>query len=332
MPFRIGAKDNPLDTVRFLAQKQECFSSEDVSELLSRYFGPPGLVEWVLSKNVLDLALFDSAHDPITYPRWAFATALRSYAIAYLAEYKFERLHCEEPEYHGVLDQWESLIRRLLRTGADVHECIYHCAIEVTGANIPYEIAEYRTPLDEMFTDTNTLAESRAVANGWLEILRSEGYDVVAYIEKEHQLHYTRPQIILPRYTSYGDLENPRELLFIFNEENPGISWDWWVDPASSTYLIRSTFKQMLMLSHWVNIDKIPWEENWPFRHPPWHEAWLEDHGLRCLIRDEEAWIKFRQLRNAALLRANRRLQKRHAKEMRRRGLKYPRMPGAWHD
>ncbi len=290
-------------------------------------FGPPELVDFILSKSVLDLVPSDTTSDLINYPPSALATSLRSYALAYLAEYKYEHLHYIEEWYQGELDQWESLIRRLLRTGVDVHESINRSS-KFNGRNFPYEIPEYGTPLDEMFDGTDTPAESRALANGWLEILRSEGYDVVAYIEKEHALHYTRPQISLPRYMSiyWG---NSRELLFSFDEENPRLSWDWWVDPASSTYLIRSTFKHMLMLSE-VHGDPVSWEENWPFRYPPWHEAWLDFYDPSYL--DDEASIKWRQHRDTAHQRANRRLQKRHAKQMRRRGLKYPRMPGAWHD
>ena len=306
-----------------LAQKQDCLFSEDVSKLLSRYIGPPEIMEMILSKSFLNMVLSDTTNDPINYPPLALATALRLYAVAYLEEYDSEHLHFGEVQHHGDLDQWESLVRRLLRTGADVHECIYHCGIKVIGANSPYEIADYRTPLDYLFTDTNTPAESRAVANGWLEILRSEGYDVIAYIEKEYDLHYTRPQI---------DSWESRELLFSFDEENPGVSWDWWIDPASSTYLIRSTFKQMLKLSDWMEFEDSPWGVEWPFRNLPWHEAWVEDRCPPYAILDEKAWIKFRQLDDAAHLRDKRRLKKRHAKEMRRRGLKYPMMPGAWHD
>ncbi len=121
-----------------LAQKQDCLSSEDVSKLLYRYAGPPGLVELILSTNFLDLALFDPANDPITYPPLALAMALRSYAVAYLAEYKHEYLHTKELQYLGELDQWESLIRMLLRIGADLHELHHDGVIEVIGRNGPY--------------------------------------------------------------------------------------------------------------------------------------------------------------------------------------------------
>ena len=337
-----SVRETMPNTFRHLAQTQESLPTSKMSAILASYDGPPKFLELVLSEdfplltpNLLPPPPQSSnpVNDSVTYP--PLATALRLYALAYLAEYNHVYPHTTEMPVSAELEQSKSLIRRLLRTRVDPHVQIHR---PFTSCDELEVFTEYGTPLDEMFTHTNTPAESRAVADGWLQILRSEGYDISAYIEKEIELHCTRPQFTFPYIGLTKDIENPCELLFAIDEEDPGISWDWWIDPLSSTYLIRSTFTQMLMLSYpfsayilpwWETCSAyvLPWEETWPFRFPPWHE-----HCSPDFLEDAERSIVWQQLHNAAQQRANRRLHKRHVKEMRSRGLKYPRMPGAWHD
>lgn len=306
------SKGTWIETFRTLAQSQGSLSASDISDILLHYVGPPELAKFKLSRDFLPFGASEPTNDVITYP--PLAMALRLYAVAYLAEYKYEVLHDAEVWHDAEKEQWESLIRILLRTRAD------------SNAPVPrnlssYELTKYGTPLNEMFTVTRTPTESRAVANGWLQILRSEGYDVVAYIEKGMDLHYTRPQMTVTSWYYQTDYDT-RELLFAVDQENPSVYWDWWTDPSSSIYLLRSTFKPMLMLFRSFITYHMSSEVTWPFHYP-------KCYGYCHPTREDEEAVQ-QQLYDMAQRRAKRRLQKRHAKETRSRGLKYPSMPGAW--
>ena len=59
----------------------------------------------------------------------------------------------------------------------------------------PCKILKYGTPLDELFCRTKTPFEGEEAADRWLQILSSEGYDVVAYLEEELALHAQQMQL-----------------------------------------------------------------------------------------------------------------------------------------
>ena len=309
-----------IETFRTLAQSQGSLSASDISDILLHYVGPPESAEFMLSPDFLPFGVSEPTNDVITYP--PLAMALRLYVVAYLAEYKYEVLHDAEVWHDAEKEQWASLIIRLLRTGATLHAPMPHFVEMRNESDVSYEVTKYGTPLDEMFTFTDTPAEARAVANGWLQILRSEGYDVVAYIEKESDLHYTRSQTTFPLLQRHEEHDSPRELIFELEQEKQSIYWDWWTDPSSSIYLLRSTLKPMLMLSRSFITYHMSSEVTWPFHYPKWY-------GYCHPTREDEEAVQ-QQLYDMAQRRANRRLQKRHAKESRSRGLKYPSMPGAW--
>ena len=123
--------------------------------------------------------------------------------------------------------------------------------------------------------------------------------------------------------TAIPSYDIPRQLIYHWGS-NPSVSWDWWIDPNSSTYLIREEFKHMdLLCSDWVS-PWDQWEALWPLRYPAWsdHHANYED-DLTYSCRDA--------LYDRAQERAIRRMKKKSMKAARAQGFKKrDKMPGAW--
>ena len=128
-------------------------------------------------------------------------------------------------------------------------------------------------------------------------------------------------------FTGYIMHEAPRRLLFRWGS-NPSVSWDWWIDPNSSTYLIREEFKHMNILTYY---DRIPFNDcyDWGAVWPLWYPAWSDHY---CPYpRDRSARSYWKLLKDRAHERANRRLRKKSEKAARAQGLKKRNpMPGAW--
>lgn len=53
----------------------------------------------------------------------------------------------------------------------------------------------FGTPLDQLFAYTEPPSEARRVSTAWLQILASEGIDILAYLETEIALHISRQQL-----------------------------------------------------------------------------------------------------------------------------------------
>ena len=297
-----------------LAQHQDDISTTDISSVVSSYWGPFEAANMLLSQELLPLGVSDATEDTVSFP--PLAMALRSYAAWTI-----------QGQTAGS-EGWESLIRKLIRRGSDLHAPVPQSHTHVQ-AWFPSQRPYYLTPLDELFTSTGTPAEAKSAADGWLRILSSEGYDVVAYLKKEMDLHAPQFQLTFPSKGSMyfsGPYFLPRELTFVLDDSQPSVYWDWWIDPASSTYLIRSELKQMVMISRMhVGFDR-DWEDSWPFIYP----AWYMDG--KWGYTDKEKMAKWHRLHDNAKRRANRRLQKAHAQTARLQGLRYPNMPGAWQE
>lgn len=115
----------------------------------------------------------------------------------------------------------------------------------------------------------------------------------------------------------------PRQLIYHWGS-HPSVSWDWWINPNSSTYLVRDEFRHMTSrdpdsYSSWNN-----WEYSWPLRYPAWSDP-REDLGESPPYRNQK------QLYDRAQERANRRMKKKSMKLARAQGFrKRDQMPGAW--
>ncbi len=218
-----------IEIARLLVQAQEDLSAFDISMWFREYEGPPEGAELILSQ---DLARYDICSaddsDPL-YP--ALASILRLYAQA--------------PE------SWESVIRTLIRHGVDVHAPVRRDLSFLDQSEYLCPVARYGTPLDELFMYTLDPSEGQAAANGWLQILASEGHDISVYLETESALH-TRPmQLTYPSHRPWG-YDNPRKPIFDLGARL-SVYWDWWISPSSSTFLLREKFKTLaITLPDWL--------------------------------------------------------------------------------
>lgn len=291
-----------LDLARLLVRKQEDLSALDVSQYFREYEGPPEGAEFMLSEYPVQYDMCSTADDyRQIYP--TLAAILKAYAI--------------DPS------AWESTLRVLIRRGADLHAPVRRDPQDMIEIGYPCLMAEYGTPLDELFAWNRDHSAARTSADGWLRILASEGYDPSVYLEEEMNLrsrdmHFTHPSVSSVGYDS------PRRLFFELGK-NPSVFWDWWNDPASSTFLVREELKCLITTRpDWLRIFQ-PWQECWPFTYPKWSE-------LHQGYVAQEPWNSDRKkLLKAANDRANRRVKDKAAKLARAQRLRRPRrVPGAW--
>ncbi len=152
-----------VDTVRMLAQAQEEISTTDVIKCVGFGGVPPQGVELILSQHCeLDDDLAQSVASSSAH---VFAAALCNYG-------------------QGVKG-WETLIRKLIRRGVDIHGRVHSRPImsAPNPSNYKYRWS-YGTPLDELFSETDlspSAPSPKELADAWLQILSSEGFDVQAY-------------------------------------------------------------------------------------------------------------------------------------------------------
>lgn len=135
--------------------------------------------------------------------------------------------------------------------------------------------------------------------------------------------------ILILRSIGSTNFQIPRKLLFHWGS-NPSVSWDWWIDPDSSTYLVREEFKHTsILLDHW----ETPWDD-WETIWPLWYPAWASHYGPWTYHNgsfDGDRHRKWYLIHERAEERANRRLRKKSMKAARAQGMKKgDRMPGAW--
>ena len=112
-------------------------------------------------------------------------------------------------EFGRYPSHWESFLRRHLRKHAALHSPVPRFrrsrdSDEIFGSIIPCRVLRYGTPLDDLFIESRTPFEGEVIAHHWLQILSSEGFDVVAYLEEEFALHAEQMQIIYPSHGRYS--------------------------------------------------------------------------------------------------------------------------------
>ena len=300
-PLSYGQGDTTrtiLDIVRLLVHKQEDLSAFDVSHYFQRYFGPPEGAELVISEYPVEYdrrSLDDYSGEG--YP--TLAAVLWSYA--------------REPS------AWESVLRALIRRGAGLHARVRRDREDMNRIWYPCHMADYGTPLDELFRWNEDPFERRIEADGWLRVLASEGHDPSNYLREEfilraEEMHFTHPSICS------SDHDSPRKLFFELGDR-PSVYWDWWIDPKSSISLLREELKCLTQISRF---HPETWEEYWPYAVPLWsrleqeygYEAWSSECRAREKLADDRA-IARTKAKAAKLLRAQ-------------RGKGPRRVPGAW--
>lgn len=319
------ANHQAIDTIRTLTQAQDEVSSADVSGLICWHDSKPEIVEYILSLELVQDTLVHAGGEGNLYP--PLGAALRNYG-AHIAS---DSVNWEFPA-QAFPAKWESIIRKLLHIGVDVHapvprEDLFHSS---QSEIYPCILSAYGTPLDELFTYTRTAGEAQDAVATWLQILSTEGVDVSAYLEKEVALHATQPMFTCSqkRFVGYP----PRQLFFNLGEA-PTVYADWWIDPECSTYLVRQEFKDTniltdygdIMWEGWKRYDNFLWKRVWPIGYPWWSDSSKPPMYLR------EDLAKWEQLSARAQERADRRWQKKARKAVRQNGTRIQfSMPGAW--
>ena len=304
--FTQESTESIVNTLRVLAESQDDFSASDISQFFERYMGPPEGAELMLSQEIVQLKLLHTDSDQTPFP--PLATALRMYGAG--------------------MPQWEPLIRRLIRNGADLHAVVPRndlrfCRWFTKQAGYPCAISEDGTPLDELFMWTESVFEAESAGKGWVQMLADEGIDVRAYLDEEESLHKTPYQLTYPSAPLAG-YENPRQLVFDLGL-NLIVSWDWWIDPGSSTHMLRKELRNMnLFVADW-SLKSDGWENRWPFHYPPWadgYEPWPATNA---------AYPGWKRIRSLADKRAHKRTRKKAIRLAQAQGLKWSNtVPGAW--
>ena len=298
-----GEKSTPvLDTMRLLAQAQEEFSITDLIQYAKFLHRRIECAEFMLSQY---FELEDTlAQDfPSESTSVLLAAALRTYGWGHR--------------------EWESVIRKLIRKGVDVHGRVNQYWITAQGHE---EELVYSTPLDELFQFCAKPYNSKELADGWLQILSSEGFDVRAYLGEEIVMHDHHNQLT---WQSRDGIN--RQLQFELGE-TPSVWWEWYAHPASPIFLAQAEYRHISL-----DFDKwdlgirypIPWQDRWPFDHPEWSEdcqLWeYDEYGI------EEHNSEWRRRISLAQERANRRYAKRIRKLTRgQEKLAQSQMPGSW--
>lgn len=164
-----------IDTLRLLTQSQDDVSAQDLFNFWSWFSGPVEVAEFFYSNYYVPSESGVSDDEEI-FPFLAIALK------------RFGR----DPS------QWESFLRLHLRKKVGLHSRVPRMNKCLLTEKYACELSEYGTPLDELFSQTMTPIEGEAVANRWLQILLSEGFDVIAYLEGEYALHAQQMQLTVP--------------------------------------------------------------------------------------------------------------------------------------
>ena len=235
-----------VDTLRVLAQAQEHLTSEDISLFFRFYEGPPEGAELMLLQDVISETPSHNMDQPQEFTPLAGA-------VHELAR---------SPD-------WEPVVRRLLRSGADPSLQLSHPSSFVGQAGDLLsngdEGAKVCSPLDYLFGRVSSPFDSSIVSSRWLRALASEGIDVSSYLAKEKSLHGPDCQLSLGS-CSCG-LCLPRQLYFELNKPCPMVYWDWWIDPESIDYPLLTEFKYLNFCNR-TPWSSMPWQEMWPFQAP----------------------------------------------------------------
>ena len=175
-----GFESRRVDTLRLLTQDQNEITLQDMNMFWMMYDGPVDGAQFMFSQDFVP-SEFKLSDDEDTYP--VLATALKKYAIHPL--------------------EWEKLLRHILRKGVELSSPVLRgwklsALKDGYGPKYPCSILDHGTPLDELFSLTETSFEGKAAADGWMSILSSEGYDVQSYLEEEQALHAAQMHLTVP--------------------------------------------------------------------------------------------------------------------------------------
>lgn len=326
-------ENKSVDTFRALAQNQDDISASDLDVATFFYDGSAEAVDILFAHSSSHFERFDIAESVGSAP--PLAVALRCYSRSF-----FERFNCTSsvPQAAHLLGrkQWEPLIKKFIHKRADIHVPVPRQ--DYILSNYSFHISENGTPLEVLFQWSETPDEAKTLGAEWLRLLASQGHDVVAYLKREMTLHTLQHQMIYPVTGTYNELPLAlRELQFTFADASPCVWWEWWIDPASDIDILEREYKQMVKFTCvGPSFDIMSLVDTWPFQYPVWNDNpekvaqdWLEKVAQGWLHEGMEP-AERRRRAHLATQRANRRLEKRCAKNAYSKRLRHPQMPGAW--
>ena len=292
-----------VDTFRVLIRAQDEFSALDMEGIGYMYNGPPEGVELLLGHRSILLGVPDE--DGRAISAHIFALALSHFGKGFI--------------------QWEPLIRKLLQEGVDIHGRVrpptlrdsYHG--EDNSNRMSSEF--FLTPLDELLAHTRTPFDAKEVADAWLRILSTEGYNIVAYLKREFVEHMACQQLIP---TVLGGSLLRRSLVFHI-ESDARVYWDWNIDPASPSSLLHHDLRMLFASEdNHIILQSDPWHSVWPFNYP----ASAPNRSLWSWTKDNPEWEGAYNLANE---RADKRSERKHRKAGRaQKPVDWPMVPGAW--
>ena len=179
--------------------------------------------------------------------------------------------------------------------------------------------------------------DAQTIGTRFLEMLDASNVDLAEYLTFERQNHpegllFPEAQVFTSGtpWDSNGqwfDLPDPREVKLYIHEEQPfSLSWDWWVDPQETAFIVCHEFRHFGRAEHFVFGEDeymLPAELRfWPFIYPKWTLA-LYGWG----------WGVYKEPFRRVQQRSDRRWQKKMIKEAKIQGTyKKPKMPGTWID
>ena len=296
-----------VDTIKVLAPSLADASLDDVIDYLDRFEGPSEAIELMFIQDCGGVATSHSHDELIWYH--VLLEAVGKYSL-------------------GCTD-WEHLIRRLLRKGIAAHPSYDNGMSQVPSASYFAFQSRRSTLLDGLFFQTCTPFEAEKLGDSWLQLLSSEGYDVVEYLKMEMALHAPDQEIV--HYTGRGawNCRTTSPLVYSF-KNNCGVSWKWVQNPATSILPLQDEF-EMIMYSpihdYFVFKNMYDYESStvsWPFHYLMCYGPEVGDDD--CIYHEDC---------DAALEHKNERAQRRERtkafKLARFQRSKDPRrIPGAW--
>ena len=177
-PPLIEGGEESLDNLRLLTRSPNNISPRDISLFWTSFSGSVNTTEYMFSLDLIQTESDTSIGEDV-FP--VLATALRAFGEG--------------------SSEWERFLRLLLRKRSSLHSPVLRTVRyeyeDYLIRMLPCKLLEYGTPLDELFLTTRTPLEGEAIASRWLQILSSEGIDVVAYLKEEYALHEQQMQLTI---------------------------------------------------------------------------------------------------------------------------------------
>lgn len=175
---------------------------------------------------------------------------------------------------------WEPFLRTLLRHGVDLHVPLSsygNVHWHRHRKSYPWAVSTDSTLLDELFANTETPFEAKMAGDRWLQILASEGYDILDYLQGEKRWHAAQKQLTYPSSASMM-YDTPRRLCFNLGS-TLSVSWNWWIDPAFYSpfrnefhHLLNAVYfwqpQRLRVANNTYLSHKQSWQTMWPYWCP----------------------------------------------------------------